>query len=261
MNEEKTSPLTELLQIMDTLRGEGGCPWDREQHHRSLRKYVIEEAYEVVDAIDRADDALLVEELGDLLLQIVFHAQIAKEEGRFDFDDIVHGINAKLIRRHPHVFSGDHCDTADEVLGIWRKVKNSEKAAQQPARFDIPASFPALYRAAKIQKAAANVGFDWDNSDDNRGKILEEIEECDRALRGEGDITEEMGDLLFAVVNWSRFHGVDAEESLREANKKFIRRFDLMEQLVTAAGKSFAAMSLAEMDSYWEQAKEQLKTM
>lgn len=258
-NEPQNTSMTRLLEIMARLRAENGCPWDREQTHRSLRKYVIEETYEVVDAIDKEDDALLQEELGDLLLQVVFHARIAEEEGRFTFGDVVDGISEKMIRRHPHVFGEGHCDTADDVVDVWQEIKSAEKAAKQPSRFDIPPSFPALYRADKIQKAAADVGFDWDNSQDNRDKILEELSECDRALQGDGDIQEEIGDLLFAVVNWSRFHRVDAEEALRESNAKFIRRFEEMESLIDADGKQFEGMTLAEMDVYWEKAKLRLR--
>ncbi len=259
-NEQDEQALRRLLEIMADLRAEHGCPWDKEQDHKSLRKYVLEEAYEVVDAINQEDDSLIVEELGDLLLQIVFHAQIAKEEGRFTFADIANGISEKMIRRHPHVFGTEHCDTPSEVMVTWAQVKAKEKAGSQERRMDVPLAFPALYRSEKLQKKAAEVGFDWEQSEAVRQKILEELGEVDEAI-SEADkvhLKEEMGDLLFAVVNWSRFHHIDAEEALRESNDKFVKRFNLMEDMILAQGKSIEDMTLSEMDLYWEKAKKLL---
>lgn len=246
-----------LLTVMEKLRSENGCPWDKEQDHVSLRKYLIEESYEVIDAIDRNDDADLEEELGDLLLQVVFHAQLGKERDAFTFDKIADGISEKMVRRHPHVFGDIHCETADDVLVKWAEIKDEEKKdkGKVSRRLDIPTTFPALYRAQKVQKKAADVGFDWDNSDDVRAKIREEAEEVQQAIDGNGNIKEEIGDLLFAVVNWSRFHHIDAEEALRESTEKFRRRFYAMEDQISSDSKDIREMSLSEMDDYWNKIK------
>lgn len=246
-----------LLTVMEKLRSENGCPWDKEQDHISLRKYLIEESYEVIDAIDRNDDADLEEELGDLLLQVVFHAQLGKERDAFTFDKIADGISEKMVRRHPHVFGDIHCETADDVLVKWAEIKDEEKKdkGKVSRRLDIPTTFPALYRAQKVQKKAADVGFDWDNSDDVKAKIREEAEEVQQAIDGNGNIKEEIGDLLFAVVNWSRFHHIDAEEALRESTEKFRRRFYAMEDQISADSKDIREMSLSEMDDYWNKIK------
>ena len=251
--------MARLLTIMERLRGENGCPWDKEQDHVSLRKYMIEECYEVIDAIDRNDDADLQEELGDLLLQVVFHAQLGRERGVFDFADVADGISEKMVRRHPHVFGNEHCDTADEVLVNWSAIKEEEKEnkGKVSRRLDIPQTFPALYRAQKVQKKAAEVGFDWDQGEEVEAKILEEIKEVKAAV-ADGDsaaIRDEIGDLLFAVVNWSRFHHVDAEEALWESTEKFRRRFYMMEDLIFAEEKDLKEMSLKEMDAYWDRIK------
>ncbi|MGI5874134.1 MAG: nucleoside triphosphate pyrophosphohydrolase [Bacillota bacterium] len=257
--ERNTSAMSRLLTVMEKLRSENGCPWDKEQDHVSLRKYLIEESYEVIDAIDREDDDDLAEELGDLLLQVVFHAEIGRERGVFNFADVADGISEKMVRRHPHVFGDIHCDTSDEVLVNWAAIKEEEKKdkGKVSRRLDIPATFPALYRAEKVQKKAADVGFDWDESDEVKEKVLEEIGEV-REAAAKGDkaaVQDEIGDLLFAVVNWSRFFRVDAEEALRESTEKFRRRFYAMEDRIAADGKDLSAMSLAEMDRYWEEIK------
>ena len=246
-----------LLAIMERLRGIKGCPWDREQTHESLRKYLIEECYEVIDAINRNDDDDLTEELGDLLLQVVFHAQLGKERGAFDFADVVDGISEKMVRRHPHIFGTLHCDTAGEVVASWAKIKEEEKQKQGKTsrRLEVPATFPALYRAQKVQKKAAAVGFDWAQSEDVKAKVNEEIQEVQEAIDGEGDLKEEIGDMLFAAVNWSRFHRIDAEEALRESTEKFTRRFYRLEDAIKADGKDITAMSLTEMDAYWDRIK------
>jgi len=257
MDKKSMEAMDRLLEIMRRLRGENGCPWDREQNHRTLKKYLIEEAYEVLDAIDQEDDDMLVEELGDLLLQVVFHAQIGKEEGRFDFSDIAEGISEKMIRRHPHVFSPADFQAADAdaVLVKWAEIKDTEK---KKGLMDVPKPFPALYRSEKLQKNAARVGFDWQRSEDVRDKILEELSEVDEAIVGRGDIGEEMGDLLFSVVNWCRFWHIDAEEALRDANEKFIRRFSLMEEMIAEKGLKMEKMALHEMDDFWERAKKSM---
>ncbi|MDO4542208.1 MAG: nucleoside triphosphate pyrophosphohydrolase, partial [Bacillota bacterium] len=206
-------------------------------------------------------DSLLVEELGDLLLQVVFHAQLGAEEGRFTFAEVAAGVSEKMVRRHPHVFGSSHCDTSDEVLDAWAEIKSEEKAEKgsKERLLDIPKAFPALYRSQKIQKKAAEVGFDWDKDEEVRAKVLEEVEEFSAALQGQGDPKEELGDILFAVVNWSRFNHIDAEEALREANEKFIRRFYAMEDKIATDKKSLAAMDLEEMNSYWEAVKKEQK--
>lgn len=249
--------INRLLTVMEKLRSENGCPWDKEQDHISLRKYLIEECYEVIDAIDRNDDADLEEELGDLLLQVVFHAQLGKERGVFTFDQVTDGISEKMVRRHPHVFGDIHCETSDDVLVKWAEIKDEEKKGKGKTsrRLDIPTTFPALYRAQKVQKKAADVGFDWDNSDDVKEKIIEEIGEVQQAIDEQSNIKEEIGDLLFAVVNWSRFHKIDAEEALRESTEKFRRRFYDMEDNILADEKDLTQMSLSEMDAYWDKVK------
>lgn len=261
MTDKNQQALARLLDIMAELRSDHGCPWDREQDHKSLRKYLIEEAYEVIDAIDKEDDDLLVEELGDLLLQVVFHAQLGKETKRFTFADVADGVSAKMVRRHPHVFGSDHCDTSDEVLDRWAEIKDEEKAekGKNERLLDLPKQFPALYRSQKIQKKASQVGFDWDNDDDIKAKVMEEIEEFTAALNGDGDPQEELGDILFAVVNWSRFHHIDAEEALRESNEKFIRRFYAMEDKLAADNCDPSTMTLEELDAYWEKVKKEQK--
>lgn len=249
--------INRLLTVMEKLRSENGCPWDKEQDHVSLRKYLIEEAYEVIDAIDREDDDDLKEELGDLLLQVVFHAQLGKERNAFAFPEIADGISEKMVRRHPHVFGDIHCETSDDVLVNWAIIKDEEKKSKGKTvrRLDIPTTFPALYRAQKVQKKAAEVGFDWDQSDDVKAKVEEEITEVQDAINGNGDIKEEIGDLLFAVVNWSRFHHIDAEEALRESTEKFRRRFYAMEDAIAEEEKDISALSLEEMDDYWNKIK------
>lgn len=249
--------INRLLTVMEKLRSENGCPWDKEQDHVSLRKYLIEESYEVIDAIDRCDDADLEEELGDLLLQVVFHAQLGKERGVFTFDKVADGISEKMVRRHPHVFGNIHCETADDVLVKWAEIKDEEKKdkGKISRRLDIPSTFPALYRAQKVQKKAADVGFDWDNSNDVKTKINEEINEAQQAIADNGNLKEEIGDLLFAVVNWSRFHHIDAEEALRESTEKFRHRFYAMEDQISADNKDIREMSLSEMDEYWNKIK------
>lgn len=261
MEDKNQQALTRLLDIMTELRSDHGCPWDREQDHKSLRKYLIEEAYEVIDAIDKEDDDLLVEELGDLLLQVVFHAQLGKETGRFTFADVADGVSTKMVRRHPHVFGSDHYDTSDQVLHRWAAIKDEEKAekGKKERLLDLPKQFPALYRSQKIQKKAAEVGFDWDNENDIKAKVMEEIEEFTAALKGDGDPKDELGDILFAVVNWSRFHHIDAEEALRESNEKFIRRFYAMEDKIAKDNGDLSSMTLEEMDAYWDKVKKEQK--
>jgi MazG family protein len=257
------SDINKLLDVMKQLRNpEGGCPWDIEQDFASIAPYTIEEAYEVADAIERNNMKDLQEELGDLLLQVVFHAQMADEEKLFNFDDVARGIAEKLIYRHPHVFGDKSATTADDVLPIWNEQKKKEKAAKQEAEQarlmdDVPKNFPALKLAHKIQKKAACVGFEWDNMKDVWAKVEEELQEFKEAeASGNKKHTEEeLGDLLFAVVNYGRMAGYDCEDALRKANIKFINRFNKMETYINKQGKELSDCSLEEMDNVWDMIK------
>ncbi len=244
----------ELIRVMAQLRAPEGCPWDREQSHRSLRPYLLEETYEALEAIDAEDWARLSDELGDVLLQVVFHAQLASERGDFDIEDVVAGIVAKLRRRHPHVFGTVSVSGADEVVDRWEQIKRGEAGCEgrESALDSIPESLPALQRAHKLQRRAARAGFDWDDIAGPRAKIDEELGEV--AAADAASVEHEIGDLLFAVVNYARFLGVEPESALRRANERFIRRFRSVERAAGSAER-LQAMSLDEMDELWEQAK------
>ncbi|RNB82759.1 nucleoside triphosphate pyrophosphohydrolase [Brevibacillus fluminis] len=248
-----------LREIVAILRSPEGCPWDREQTHQSLRKNLIEESFEVLEAIDEDDPDGMCEELGDLLLQVLLHSQIAVENGDFSIDDVILGLNEKLIRRHPHVFGERHADDANEAFATWQEVKAAEKAAKgiDPQELSqlhgIPRELPALMYAYKLQKKAAEVGFDWDNVADVEKKIEEEYEEVKQATAEER--AGELGDLLFAVVNLARFYKVDPEEALRLTNRKFTRRFQFIEKKLKETGKTFSESSLPELDKWWDEAK------
>lgn len=252
----------QLLAIMARLRDpKGGCPWDVEQDFSTIAPYTIEEAYEVAEAIAQNDMAALREELGDLLLQVVFHAQMAQEAGLFSFEDVAHAIGEKMIRRHPHVFSDAEIKTAEAQTANWETIKEAErKTKKKDARIlsDVPSALPALMRAQKLQKRAARVGFDWPDVNGVIAKITEEMLEVDEAIKsGDANHTEEeIGDLLFAVVNLARFQGVDAESALRAANQKFTRRFEAVEDGLAAQNKPFHAATLDEMEALWVAAKE-----
>lgn len=248
-------PLERLRAIVAALRGPGGCPWDIEQTHTSLRAGLIEEAYEVVDAIDSHDDANLREELGDLLLQVVFHAQIAQEEGRFDFDALTHEHCEKLIRRHPHVFGDDaKCADSTAVLKRWDEIKRAEKGAEPESLLDhVSGALPALVRAEKIQKRAAKVGFDWPDAVPVFAKVREELHEIETAPPEK--LEEEVGDLLFAVVNLARKLHLDAETALHGATRKFSNRFRAIEALARERGLKLEAMTLEALDALWEEVK------
>lgn len=255
--------IADLQRIMEILRSENGCPWDREQDHKSIRLNILEEAYEVADAIDNADDAALCEELGDVLLQIVFHARMAEEDGRFDFDAVADGICKKLILRHPHVFGDTKVNGTEQVLDNWDKIKQVEKhqSTATDTLKSVPNAFPALLRAQKVQKRAAKVGFDWRDVDGALAKIPEEAQEVREAIAaGDADhIAEELGDLLFAVVNTARFAGVDAEDALQRATNKFINRFAKTEQLAIARGIDMPSTPIEELDKLWDEVKSQEK--
>lgn len=250
----------DLLEIMARLRAPGGCPWDREQNHKSLKRYLIEEAYEVLEAIDEQKPEKLCDELGDLLLQVVFHAQIAKESKQFDIDDVIHGVSSKMISRHRHVFGEEEAETSDDVLDIWEKQKKKEKGFETQTQVlkDVPPNLPALMRSFKVQQKAAQVGFDWDNIEDAFMKIKEEANELKEAYKSgnTAHMEEELGDLLFAVVNVSRFMKVQPELALTATVNKFIRRFEYVEKRALESGKNLTDMTLEEMDALWDECKE-----
>lgn len=247
----------DLMEIMEILRGEDGCPWDRQQTHQSLRKYLIEEAYEAAGAIDEDDPDHLADELGDVLLQVVFHASIGRSFGDFTLSDVTTAVCRKMIRRHAHIFGTDKCNTVDEVNANWEKIKREEKGLVSTGSVlaDVSIALPALTRAAKVQKKAAQVGFDWDTAIDALPKIQEEADEVRAELENKRDPAMELGDLLFSCVNVTRLAGCDPEESLKMATEKFINRFKTMENLIISDGKSLEGLTLAEMDVYWNQVK------
>jgi tetrapyrrole methylase family protein/MazG family protein len=250
----------DLLDIMKKLRAPGGCPWDREQDHVSLKRYLIEEAYEVLEAIDEKSPEKLCDELGDLLLQVVFHARIAEENGQFSMDDVINGVSNKMIKRHRHVFGDAEAETPDDVMKIWEQVKKEEKGHETQTKVlkDVPGNLPALMRSFKVQQKAAQVGFDWDRVEDAFEKVKEESAELEEAFKENdaGKMEEEVGDLLFAVVNVSRFLKVQPELALTATVNKFIRRFEYVETMSARKGKSLNDMSLAEMDALWDECKQ-----
>lgn len=256
----------ELVAVMARLRAPGGCPWDREQTYASLAQYLLEECYEAFDAIQEADltgdTTNLREELGDLLLQVVFHSTIAAERGDFTIDEVVRGVSEKLILRHPHVFGEKKLKTAADVLDNWDELKKAERKAsgkiEKPKDSlldEVSAHFPALLESQKLTKKAAKVNFDWENIEQIFDKLTEETEELKKAIGQKENIEEEIGDLLFVVVNLARKLNVDAETALKKTNRKFRQRFKFIETELKAAGKCPEDSSLAEMDKLWEKAK------
>jgi tetrapyrrole methylase family protein/MazG family protein/ATP diphosphatase len=259
----------ELVSVMARLRAPGGCPWDREQTYGSLAQYLLEECYETFDAIQEADEtgdtANLREELGDVLLQVVFHATIAAERGDFTIEEVAEGVTEKLVLRHPHVFGEAELKTAQDVLNNWDELKKAQQKASGKTEKkkdsildDVPAAFPALIEADKLTKKAAKVGFDWENAEQIFGKIQEEIEELKTEVSRTGEnekVEEEIGDLLFAVVNLARKLGVEPETALKKTNRKFRRRFRHIETELKRQGKTPAESSLEEMDELWNQSK------
>ncbi len=248
----------ELVQLMTRLRGPDGCPWDRKQTLPDLKPYVIEEAYEVVDAIDRDDRAALTEEVGDLLLEAVFIAEITREEGTFDVYDSITAIHDKLVRRHPHVFADAKADDAEQVLVNWEKLKSDERKAENKSVLSgVPRSMPALLKASRLTEKAARVGFDWRRTEDVFDKLDEEMAELREAV-AEGNaehVHEEVGDLLFTIANIARKVNVNAEEALQSTSRKFMRRFASMESAVRERGKNLDELTLEEMDALWDAAK------
>ena len=261
MTQDAREAVAELLAIMRRLRNaKTGCPWDREQNFRTIAPYTIEEAYEVAGAIENEDWPALKEELGDLLFQVVFHAQMADEQGLFDFGDVVRAISSKMLRRHPHVFADlKGIDTAVAQTTAWEEHKSRERAAKQHGILDdVPAALPALLRAEKLQRRASRVGFDWDSAPRVVDKIAEEAAEIVHARESGAPrekLEDEIGDLLFAVANLARHLGVDPEAALRSTNAKFIRRFSAIETALAKRDRTPAEASLAEMEELWQAAK------
>jgi MazG family protein len=265
----KRYSIGDLLAVMARLRDpETGCPWDLEQSFATIAPYTIEEAYEVADAIAREDLDGLKDELGDLLLQVVYHAQLASEEDRFAFADVVDAITAKMIRRHPHIFEDAGLREGFESSGLWERIKAEEKAERRGATGasildDVPVGLPGLTRAVKLQSRAARVGFDWPNLEPVLDKIEEEIGELKAAIAAEGagadgspQVVEEFGDLLFVMANVARHLGIDPEDALRNANAKFVRRFGSIEASLRKEGRAPQDSTLKEMDALWDQAKD-----
>ena len=253
----------DLVALMARLRAPDGCPWDQAQDARSLRTYLLEETYEVLDAIEENDSEALKEELGDLLLQVVFHAQIAQEEGSFTLEDVLTQLHQKLVRRHPHVFGTANAETPDEVKANWDALKAAEKKEKNNGN-DVPhlnavsRHQPALPEAYQLTRRAAQVGFDWEKIEDVLQKMREETGELRAAIAGDNkeNIEDEAGDLLFSAVNVVRFLGLDPEIALRRTNKKFIARFEQIEQALAKQGKTLREASLAELDVLWDKSKE-----
>ncbi|MBI4596614.1 MAG: nucleoside triphosphate pyrophosphohydrolase [Candidatus Tectomicrobia bacterium] len=257
------APFQRVVFIMETLRGENGCPWDKEQTRESLKSYLIEEAYEVMEALEDQDPEELKKELGDLLFQILFHAQIAKEKGEFDIWEVLSAISEKMIRRHPHVFGDDKAETAAQVLVNWERIKKKEGKGNGMERKSVldgvPTALPALLRAYRLQDKASRVGFDWQNIAEVMAKVDEEMKEFKEAY-SENDrekIEMELGDLLFSLVNVSRFLHVNPEGALGQTIKRFMKRFQYIEQTFEKQGKSMEKSTLEEMDVLWNEAKKQ----
>jgi len=250
--------LQELIDIMARLRSEKGCPWDKEQTRETLKPYIIEEAYEVIEAIEENDPEKIKEELGDLLFQIVFQSQIARENKEFDMPDIIERVSRKMVSRHPHVFGNTSCSTPDEVVAQWEVLKKHEGKLRDSILEGVPAALPSLLRAHRLQKRAAGAGFDWVKIDDVVKKLDEELSEFKEALgsMNRDSIEDELGDIFFMLVNISRFIGVNPEDAHRKTIKKFVRRFRHIETTAAAQGRKLSDMTLEEMDRLWDEAKE-----
>ncbi|HET6453428.1 MAG TPA: nucleoside triphosphate pyrophosphohydrolase [Armatimonadota bacterium] len=250
-----------LIEIMAGLRGPDGCPWDRQQTHESLKKYLLEETYETIEAIDSGDMGELCEELGDLMLQIAFHAQLARERGDFEIKDSLDSINEKLLRRHPHVFGETEVASAEEVIHQWDRIKMDEKGMETRASIldGVPKTLPALARAMEISKRAARAGFEWPSLDAVFAKLEEEVGELKDELhqRDTRRIAEEIGDLLFTIVNVARWTKVDPEDALRTMIERFNARFVQIEEAARAGGRSLEDLSMEEMDAVWDRAKQE----
>jgi tetrapyrrole methylase family protein/MazG family protein len=255
----QNDPFQRLVELMATLRGPSGCPWDRKQTPESLKPFLVEECYEVIDAIEEGAPAKVRDELGDLLFQIIFHARIAEEAGQFTINDVITAIHEKMTRRHPHVFGDDKLSTDKEVLSNWEEIKRKEKGHEDRKSVleGVPKELPSLLRAHRLQERAARVGFDWAHLSEALPKLDEEIAEFKESLRVEdaGKIEEELGDVFFMLVNISRFLGVNPEDALRKTISKFIHRFRYIEEHAEQAGRSLNDMTLEEMETLWQKSK------
>jgi tetrapyrrole methylase family protein/MazG family protein len=249
--------LDELIKIMDALRE--GCPWDRKQTRQSLKPFLVEETYELLEAIEEDNPEKIKEELGDLLFQIVFHSRIAKERGEFDMSDVITNISKKMISRHPHVFGEEKYNTPEEVISHWEEQKKREGKLRKSLLEGVPKTMPSLLRAHRLQDRAAKVGFDWEKTEDVLEKLDEELKEFKKALKrkNQDEIEDELGDIFFVLVNVSRFVGVNPEDALRKTISKFISRFRHIEMVAAEKGVKLSEMTLKEMDSLWEEAKKQ----
>jgi tetrapyrrole methylase family protein / MazG family protein len=250
-----------LRRVIATLRGPNGCPWDRKQTHESLKRYLLEETYELFEAIDENDDEHMIEELGDVLLQVMLHAQIGEDEGMFSIDDVIRGITEKMIRRHPHVFGDIIVENAEQVVENWQRIKEKEKKDRSNSLLDdVPKSLPNILKAYEFQKKAAKVGFDWDDVKPMWEKVEEEIAEFKRETSVEQNtrsrLISEFGDILFALINIARYYDINPEEALHSTNKKFYQRFSYIEEQARKRGVALTSLSLAELDRFWEEAKE-----
>ncbi|MEF3255336.1 MAG: nucleoside triphosphate pyrophosphohydrolase [Deferribacterales bacterium] len=246
----------EFVNIIKKLRAPDGCPWDREQTLYSLKDYLIEEVYELVDAIDKKDIENIKEELGDLLLHVIMHSVIAEEENLFTLNDVINEISEKLIRRHPHVFGNMKVKDSNDVMINWEKIKKDEKN-RKSILDEIPTGLPSIQKALKLQERAKKVGFDWQNMDDCMGKVIEEFEEFKEAVSSfnKDDMEHELGDILFALINFSRFININPDEALRKTNQRFMSRFSYIEKKVKEKGLYLEDLTLEELDKYWDDAK------
>ena len=256
---ETLNSLSKLIKITETLMGEDGCPWDKVQTRESLKPYLVEETYEVLDALDANDPEKIKDELGDLLYQILFHSKISSLKGEFNFRDVIDNLSEKMVRRHPHVFKEGELNTPDQVVKQWEEIKRNEKnqANQKSILDNIPKNLPSLLRAQKLQKKTAKEGFDWDQINDVFDKLDEEIAEFKEAVlkKKSADIQSEIGDIIFVITNIAKFYKIDAEEALRSTNNKFIKRFQYIEQKLEGKGKTLKDSPLEEMERYWQEAK------
>jgi len=256
--EKQRYSFEDLVEIMKQLRGPNGCLWDKEQTKEKLKLYVLEEAYEVIEAIEEDSAEKLKEELGDLLFQIVFLAQLSSEEGKFDMDEVLQHVSRKMIRRHPHVFKGEHVENTKQILQNWSRIKEEERAGNGSALDGVPKKLPSLLRAVRIGQKASQVGFDWQNPMEILEKVEEEKEELRKAIEAESQekIRKELGDALFALANLGRFLEINPEDSLNDTIERFIRRFRYIENKINQKGKDIRNASLHEMEPLWEEAKQ-----
>ena len=258
MTEPYEEEFTKLVKIIARLRGPDGCPWDRKQTHSSLREFLLQENYEVLESLDESDFPKLRQELGDLLLQIMLHTQIASENGEFNLKDVLENLNNKLVRRHPHIFGNEKVQGAEEVSHNWEQLKKKERKEDSSILDSVPRQMPALAYSQEVQRRASQIGFDWDNINGVIDKLVEEIKELNQSVSLK-EKTEEFGDIFFTLANISRRLGIDPEASLRQANRKFYRRFKYMEETSRQRGMDFSKLSFDEQNALWEEAKNKLK--